>query len=90
MKNACGSGIWQNKRSGVRSVCGLSDRGIGNFKENHIKRIFDLVLRCSFSEIPVSEQEYRGYRRDMQNIRNAIEQKLGFWERLYFKYIRLF
>lgn len=60
------------------------------FKENHIKRIFDLVLRCSFSEIPVSEQEYRGYRRDMQNIRNAIEQKLGFWERLYFKYIRLF
>ena len=60
------------------------------FKENHIKRIFDLVLRCSFSEIPVSEQEYRGYCRDMQNIRNAIEQKLGFWERLYFKYIRLF
>ena len=60
------------------------------FKENHIKQIFDLVLRCSFSEIPVSEQEYRGYRRDMQNIRNAIEQKLGFWERLYFKYIRLF
>ena len=22
--------------------------------------------------------------------KNAIEQKLGFWERLYFKYIRLF
>ncbi len=61
-----------------------------DFKENHIKQIFDLVLRCSFSEIPVSEQEYREYRRNMQNIRNAIEKKLGFWARLYFRYVRLF
>lgn len=77
--------VWSTKR-----MRGYLTEASEIFKENHIKRIFDLVLRCSFSEIPVSEQEYRGYRRDMQNIRNAIEQKLGFWERLYFKYIRLF
>lgn len=60
------------------------------FRDNNIKEIMELVLKCRFSEIGISEAEYRWLRRAVRHIRNGIYGKLGLVRKFCFKYIKLY
>lgn len=60
------------------------------FRNNQMKAIMELVLRISFSGVPVSESEYRAFRKNVRKIRQEIYREQGAFRKFYFKYIKMY